>query len=93
MIFNGTKDDIPPMYGAGVVEAFQLESEIEHTNMQMHNVTMTDSVLQKLFFDYLDKMGLSGKVSLIKQINGNNYPITKNSDGTINNNSTNPCKN
>ncbi|TYO88731.1 hypothetical protein LX74_03272 [Elizabethkingia miricola] len=93
MIFNGTKDDIPPMYGAGVVNGYQTSFRRDIQDMQMHNVKITDQVLQKLFFDYLDKMGLSGKVSLIKQINGNNYPITKNSDGTINNNNTNPCKN
>ncbi|MCT4001761.1 hypothetical protein HZQ19_07745 [Elizabethkingia anophelis] len=93
MTFNGTKNDIPPMRGVGEIDALQFESEIEHTNMQIHNVVMTDDVLQKLFFDYLDKMGLSGKVNLTKQINGNNYPITRNPDGSINNNSTNPCKN
>ncbi|MDV3899461.1 hypothetical protein CMU05_18035 [Elizabethkingia anophelis] len=93
MIFNGTKDDIPPFWGEGEIEALQFESEIEHTNLQIHNVAITDDVLQKLFFSYLDKMGLKGKISLIKQINGNNYPITQNPDGTIDNNTTNPCNN
>ncbi|WP_260256368.1 hypothetical protein [Elizabethkingia miricola] len=93
MIFNGTKDDIPPMWGEGEVEAFQFESEVEHTNLQIHNVAITDDVLQKIFFSYLDKMRLKGKISLIKQINGNNYPITQNPDGTIDNNTTNPCNN
>ncbi|HFK5511018.1 TPA: hypothetical protein ACGZ9U_001936 [Elizabethkingia anophelis] len=93
MTFNGTKDDIPPMYGAGVVNKYQEDFGSEIFDLKIHNVKITDEVLQKKFFEYLDKMGLSGKVNLIKQIKGNNYPITRNSDGTINNNSTNPCKN
>ena len=93
MLFNGTKDDIPPMYGAGVVNKYQEDFGAEIFDMKVHGTKITEEVLQKKFFEYLDKMRLSGKVNLIKQINGNNYPITKNSDGTINNNSTNPCKN
>ncbi|WP_372483031.1 hypothetical protein AB9J70_17095 [Elizabethkingia anophelis] len=91
MIFNGTKDDIPPMYGAGVVDEFQKQFRLDIGHMEIvENIEITDSILQNLFFDYLDRMGLSGKVSLIKQLNGNNYPITKNSDGTITKND--PCK-
>ncbi|MCL1668890.1 hypothetical protein M2T82_12525 [Elizabethkingia ursingii] len=93
MLFNGTKDDIPPMYGAGVVEAFQLESEKDTYILKVNNITITEEILQKKFFENIDRMGLSGKINLIKQVNGNNYPITKEPDGSINNNSTNPCKN
>ncbi|AIL44804.1 hypothetical protein [Elizabethkingia anophelis] len=93
MIFNGTKDDIPPMYGAGVVNEYQTSFRMRIEKYKIYNGPVPDNVLQQIFFEYLDKMGLSGKVSLIKQINGSNYPITKNPDGTINNNSTNPCNN
>ncbi|MEN5133254.1 hypothetical protein [Elizabethkingia anophelis] len=93
MIFNGTKNDIPPMYGEGVVNKYQEEFGLQVDRYKIYNGSVPDNVLQQIFFEYLDKMGLSGKVSLIKQINGNNYPITKNSDGTINNNINNPCNN
>ncbi|MCL1665571.1 hypothetical protein M2T78_14990 [Elizabethkingia ursingii] len=93
MTFNGTKNDIPPMRGAGEVDKFQEEFGLQLDRYKIYNGSVPDNVLQQTFFEYLDKMGLNGKISLVKQINGNNYPITKNPDGTINNNSNNPCKN
>ncbi|WP_260210697.1 hypothetical protein [Elizabethkingia anophelis] len=93
MIFNGTKDDIPPFWGEGVVNQYQEEFALQVDRYKIYNGPVPDNVLQQIFFEYLDKMGLKGKISLIKQINGNNYPITQNPDGTIDNNTTNPCNN
>ncbi|WP_260395484.1 hypothetical protein [Elizabethkingia anophelis] len=83
MFFNGTKDDIPPFRKEGEVNDYQKSFGKEIQDMQMHNIEITDDILLNKFFEYLDKMGLSGKVDLLKQEGGQNYPITKNSDGTI----------
>ncbi|KUY30953.1 hypothetical protein ATB96_13800 [Elizabethkingia ursingii] len=93
MFFNGTKDDIPPMLGSDALNKYQDEFGADLFDMRVHRIKITDEVLQKKFFEYIDKMGLAGKIDLIKQEGGQNYPITKKSDGTINNNSNNPCIN
>jgi len=90
MLYNGTKDDIPPKLDYAKVDDYQKAFRIEIQDMQMHNIKITDKVLEKAFYDYLDKMGYTGKVDLIKQVGNTNYPVTKNPNGTITN--SKPCK-
>ncbi|HFK5506006.1 hypothetical protein [Elizabethkingia anophelis] len=91
MFFRGTKDDIPPMWKEGEVNKFQEEFGSDIDRMRyLDNIKITDEILLDKFFEYLDKMGLSGKVDLIKQEGGQNYPITKSNNGTITQND--PCK-
>ncbi|WP_236709686.1 hypothetical protein [Elizabethkingia ursingii] len=91
MFFNGTKDDIPPIWKAGEVDTFQEEFGADIDRMRyLDNIKITDEILLEKFFEYLDKMGLSGKIDLIKQEGGQNYPITKNNNGTITKND--PCQ-
>ncbi|AJW62031.1 hypothetical protein VO54_00542 [Elizabethkingia miricola] len=83
MFFKGTKDDLPPRMDFKTVEDYQLKFGDDIYKMRIYKVPITDKVLEKLFFDYLDKMGLKGKVELLKQKNGVNYPVYKDSNGSI----------
>ncbi|WP_275139899.1 hypothetical protein [Elizabethkingia meningoseptica] len=90
MLYNGTKDDIPPRLDYTKVDDFQDKFREDINNMEIHNIAITDKVLEKAFFNYLDKMGYTGKVDLIKQVGNTNYVVTKNTNGTITN--SKPCK-
>lgn len=83
--FNGTKADIPIIYD-NQVQTFREDYIRIETGLSMHlekGQQLSDKQLQKLFFDITDKMGLKGKVNLIKEDNGNTSTITQNADGTV----------
>ncbi|AJW62893.1 hypothetical protein VO54_01416 [Elizabethkingia miricola] len=84
--FNGTKADIPVIYDSQL-EQFSKDYDRIQMTMAMFSPKsqsgLSEKQLQKLFFDITDKMGLKGKVNLIKEKNGNTSSITRNADGTI----------
>ena len=89
MIFNGTKNDIPPRMSYNQVEELQNQFRLDLRRMEIYNIERTDKVLEKLFFKYLEKMGLKDKVDLIKQKKDINYPVNIDSNGSISNDK--PC--
>ncbi|OPC00741.1 hypothetical protein BAS10_00450 [Elizabethkingia meningoseptica] len=90
MLYNGTKDDVPPRMDYKMVDDYQGKFGAELFDMKIHGVKITEEILQKKFFEYIDKMGLGGKIDLIKQVGNTNYVVNKNLNGTITNNK--PCK-
>ena len=96
--FTGTVSDIPPamteiqekVYIAGLVTDYKdlcyilLKAEGKKTNQQLSN-----QGLEKLFNYLINTMGLNGKITLIKEENGNTSTIEFNPDGTPK--TPNPC--
>lgn len=72
--FNGTKADIPVIYN-DQLEQFSKDYDRIQLTLSMFSPKsqsgLSGKQLQKLFFDITDKMGLKGKVNLIKEKDGN----------------------
>uniref|UniRef100_UPI003AFAB80D hypothetical protein n=1 Tax=Chryseobacterium contaminans TaxID=1423959 RepID=UPI003AFAB80D len=95
--FTGTASDLPPamteaqeaVYVAGVVYEYRKEYyKLLKNEGKLKTQTLSNYGLEKLFFTLIDKIGLSGKISLIKEDNGNTSTIQKDSNG---NPIPNPC--
>lgn len=83
--FKGTKASIPVIYDSQVQGLREDYDRIQY-GMSVYlkkGEQLSDKQLQKLFFDITEKMGLKGKVNLIKEKDGNTSTITQNTDGTI----------
>ena len=90
--FNGGSGDLPPPMTQADEEAFEIEMNdaykdiLEKLLKAEHKSswdTLSQQGLQKLFFNIIKKMGLEGKINLIKQDSNNISTIQQNSDGTI----------
>jgi hypothetical protein len=95
--FTGTASDLPPamtdaqeaVYVVKLVEYYQKNYyQLLKAEGKKSYQTLSNSGLEKLFFNTLNKIGLSGKVALIKEDNGNISTIEKDSNG---NPVPNPC--
>jgi hypothetical protein len=95
--FTGTASDIPPAM-TEIQEEVYIENLVENYITDKNNLLKLESKipgqqlsnigLEKLFFNLLSNMGLDGKISLIKEENGNTSTIQKDSNG---NPVPNPC--
>ncbi|MDF2934349.1 MAG: hypothetical protein K0R36_3680, partial [Chryseobacterium sp.] len=95
--FTGTSSDIPPAM-TEIQEEVYIENLVENYITDKNNLLKLESKipgqqlsnvgLEKLFFNLLSSMGLDGKISLIKEENGNTSTIQKDSNG---NPIPNPC--
>ncbi|MGE4514698.1 MAG: hypothetical protein AB7E26_12940, partial [Chryseobacterium sp.] len=90
--FNGGSGDLPPSMTQAEEDALIIEMNKTYKNikrelLKAEGKNMSDDLSdmghQKLFFDIIKKMGLEGKINLIKENNGNTSTIKQNPDGTI----------
>ncbi|WP_294313369.1 hypothetical protein [uncultured Chryseobacterium sp.] len=95
--FTGTASDLPPAttetqeaaYVAATVKDYtEKYYKLLKAEEKKSYQTLSSIGLEKLFFDMLDKIGLAGKITLIKEDNGNTSTIQKDSSG---NPIPNPC--
>jgi hypothetical protein len=95
--FIGTASDLPPAmteaqeaaYVVKLVEYYEKNYyQLLREEGKKHYQTLSNTGLEKLFFNTLNKIGLLGKVSLIKEDNVNTSTIEKDSNG---NPVPNPC--
>ncbi|OVE60217.1 hypothetical protein [Chryseobacterium mucoviscidosis] len=95
--FTGTASDLPPAMTEAQEAAYVAATVKDYTEKYYKLLkaegkksyqTLSSIGLEKLFFDMLDKIGLAGKITLIKEDNGNTSTIQKDSSG---NPIPNPC--
>lgn len=96
--FTGATSDLPPAmtetqeaaYVSNLVTAYEAQHDyLKYLENLSYNQKLSNIGLEKLFFNMLGKMGLSGKIELIKEENGNISTIKLNSNGLP---VPNPCQ-
>ncbi|KFF02280.1 hypothetical protein IX38_13720 [Chryseobacterium luteum] len=95
--FTGTASDLPPAmteaqeaaYVDNLVKLYRKDYRmLLKQEGKASGQILSNTGLEKLFFNLLDNIGLGGKISLIKENNGNTSTIQKDSSG---NPVPNPC--
>ena len=98
--FTGSASDLPPLMTDAQVEAMRIELSkyiegeasvlFEDSNYYTLNpYKLNEQGNQLLFFKLMEKMGLTNKIALIKEENGETYNITLDSNGATSTKS--PC--